>query len=241
MQIQYTITDLPYEIIEIIYDQLDLATQMNFRLVSKNLSNFLLTNFWDFGKPFVITNKIIKRNSCIKRLDLSNSCGIYTVEDLINLRVLNIRNSRVYLLSNLPNLHTIFLDTDTKNVKLPVYDKIIVKTRPVYQHSMFYTQGRITRVIERLSEMISDCPITFASPIDDKIPYYQEISERDRDDKQIYNQLHCSPPSRKINISKYILQQTLNHIGKHTKYPPTDYSKKNRLQKTFKKSKGLQR
>lgn len=94
-----------------IYDQLDLISQINFRLVSKRFSNFHLTNFWNLEKT--ITNQILIRNPFIKRLDLSNSSCVSTVENLIYLERLNISNSNVASLANLPNLRVIFLDSHT--------------------------------------------------------------------------------------------------------------------------------
>lgn len=148
LAMQQTLNDLPNEIIDIIYDQLDLASQMNFRLVSTRFSKFHLTNFWDFGnkleernfgdRSIAITNQVITRNPFIKYLDLSNNNCVDAVENLIYLKTLNINNSSVTTLSNLPNLNLIMVDND--DVQIPRSDNIkVVKTKPFYSDYIPYS------------------------------------------------------------------------------------------------------
>ena len=137
---QLLFNNLPTEIIDIIYDQLDLVSQTNFRLVSKRFSDFPLTNFWSEYASIGITNKILTQHHFIKYLNLSNNACVTEVENLIHLRQLNITNSNVTTLSNLPNLKLLMMDND--DVKMPQSDGvIIVKTKPFYSDYIPYTYG----------------------------------------------------------------------------------------------------
>lgn len=129
--LQYSITGLPFEILDMIYDQLDLTSQINFRLTSRKFSKFPLTNFWDLSGSFAITNEIIEKNPFIRKLDLSRNTNIYCVANLIYLKRLNIINSKVKSLSNLPNLEMIILNDDA--IKIPSVDKLkIVRLSKYY-------------------------------------------------------------------------------------------------------------
>lgn len=109
---QCKITDLPFEIIDIIFNQLQLTDQINFRSTTKKFSTIPLTNFWNLTGSFKITDAIIKQNPFIRKLDLSGNHQISCVQNLIHLRKLNIINSKIKNLSNLPNLRLVVLNND---------------------------------------------------------------------------------------------------------------------------------
>lgn len=118
--------DLPNEIIYMIHNKLDLESQIALRSVSKRLCNLKLTNFWNMKKHIVITDQVLENNRFIKRLDLSNNKNIKIVKDLPYLTKLNVTQSNVVKLHNLPNLKKIYLD---KKIKLPNIDVKVIRSK----------------------------------------------------------------------------------------------------------------
>ena len=136
LHLQYRLTSLPFEILDMICDYLDFTSQINFRLVSKRFSQLHLTNFWDANKSFAITNQIIENNPFMKKLDLSCNWNVVGVGNLVHLKKLNIVGSRVKTVSNCPNLEICMLNSD--DVKLPDDNKLRIvrfsKFASIYSH-----------------------------------------------------------------------------------------------------------
>lgn len=151
LHLQHTLASLPFEILDMISDQLNLPNQINFRLVSKKFSTLPLTNFWDFGKSYAITNQIIKNNPFIRKLDLYCNMNIDRVENLTHLKLLNIVNSRVKTVSDLPNLEMVTLNND--NVQIYNIDqlKIVRLSKDVHCYydgeKIYYTSYTSTQRI----------------------------------------------------------------------------------------------
>jgi hypothetical protein len=96
--LQTRITGLPAEIVEIVFDKLNLRSQINFRLTCVCYSQYHLTNFWNTCgviQPNKITNEILLDNIYIKKLNLKNNVIVTDISFLTGLKKVNIVGSNI--------------------------------------------------------------------------------------------------------------------------------------------------
>ncbi|XWV26629.1 hypothetical protein QJ857_gp0432 [Tupanvirus soda lake] len=112
--ISYFLLDLPNEILVMIFDQVDLKTQLTLKKVCKTFSKFDVTNLWDTGgliKSKEITINLLHKFPKIKYLNLYDNKFIRDINFLQNVCVLNIggfcvvSDEGIKNLKNLTHLH----------------------------------------------------------------------------------------------------------------------------------------
>lgn len=91
----YTILDLSPEIIEIIFDYLDLESQFNFIKTCKFFNLFDITNFMDLGNlsNSYITDDVLTKYPKIKYLNLCNNTNVKDINHLQYITKLDISGS----------------------------------------------------------------------------------------------------------------------------------------------------
>lgn len=85
--------NLPPEIQELIFDYLDLQSQLRLRRVCKSTTNLAVTNFWDLPsliKPWTLTENILRGFPQIKYLNLYDNKMVTDINFLTKITVLNI-------------------------------------------------------------------------------------------------------------------------------------------------------
>lgn len=108
-----SILDLSPEIIEIIFDKLDLRSQINLKLTSGAFACYHLTNFWDLSgaiKSHQITQEILENYPFIKRLNLRNNQLVLNIDFLTKIEKINIAGSRISCpekFVNMKEIHTV--------------------------------------------------------------------------------------------------------------------------------------
>jgi len=84
---------MPNEILEIIFSYLDLASQLNFRMVCHHFNQFEINNFWDTGgliESTRITEKLLKKYPKIKYLNLYDNLLVSDINFLEHVVALKI-------------------------------------------------------------------------------------------------------------------------------------------------------